>query len=97
MLLFTTMITKKQKENLVKKTQTHKEDTGSPEVQIALLTKRIEDLSSHLKKNKKDIHSRRGLLQLVADRQKHVKYLQKKSPKRMQQIAEKLNLKQKKS
>ena len=93
---FMAMVTKRQKQNTVKKTQTHKQDTGSPEVQIGILTKKIEELAKHLKSNKKDVHSRRGLLQMVADRQKHMRYLRKKSPSRMQEVAEKLNLKQKK-
>ena len=89
------MITKTKKRSVVEKTAVHETDTGSPEVQIALLTERIEEVSSHLKKHQKDIHSRRGLLQLVADRQKHMNYLQKKSPKRFNGLMKKLKLKKK--
>lgn len=71
----------------------HEKDTGSPEVQIAILTKRIEELSKHLKDHKKDVHSRRGLLAIVADRQSHLRYLQKKDKKRYNAIVKKLELK----
>lgn len=71
----------------------HEKDTGSPEVQISLLTKRIDELQGHLKKHMKDIHSRRGLLQMVADRRSHLKYLEKKSRKRYEAILKKLDLK----
>lgn len=87
------MIKGKKKEKLIKGHQTHEKDTGSPEVQIAVLTKRIEELSSHLKKHKKDNHSRRGLIQMVADRRTHLKYLERKHKDRYQVIAKKLNLK----
>lgn len=73
----------------------HKEDTGSAAVQIGLITKRIEELAKHLKKHQKDNHSRRGLLQLVADRQKHMKYLQKKDMKSYEAVMKKLDLKKK--
>lgn len=89
------MLTKTKKQKVMKDVQVHEKDTGSPEVQIAVLTKRIEELSSHLKKHKKDNHSRRGLLQLVATRQSHIKYLQKKDPKRYSAVAKKLELKKK--
>ena len=71
------MLSKRVKENEVKKTQRHDTDTGSPEAQVALLTRKINELSNHLRTHKKDFHSRRGLLQMVADRRKHLKYLQK--------------------
>ena len=87
------MLTKRQKINATKDLQRHEGDTGSPEYQIALLSRRIGELSTHLRKNKKDFHSRRGLLQMVADRRKHLKYLAKKSPKAYQNILDKLNLK----
>lgn len=73
----------------------HDTDTGSPEVQISVLTRRIEELASHLKKNHKDNHSRRGLLSMVSNRQAHMNYLQKKSPKRFNSLMKKLNLKKK--
>ncbi len=73
----------------------HDKDTGSAEVQIAILSRRITELTGHLKKHQKDIHSRRGLLQMVANRQTHLKYLQKKNPKRYSAITKKLELKKK--
>jgi small subunit ribosomal protein S15 len=76
------MLSTKKKQTVIKKVQTKEGDTGSPEVQIALLTEKIGALSKHLKKNTTDKHSRRGLLQMVADRRKHLKYLEKKDPKR---------------
>ncbi|MAG12527.1 30S ribosomal protein S15 [bacterium] len=87
------MATKKQKENIIKKYGRKEGDTGSPEVQIALLTKRINELAAHLKKNRKDNHSRRGLLQLVADRHAHLRYLKKKSAKKYGEIRKKVGLK----
>ena len=86
------MISKTKKQKIIKETQIHDKDTGSPEVQISILSKRIDELASHLKKNSKDNHSRRGLLAMVADRQAHMKYLEKKDPKRAKEIAKKLGL-----
>jgi small subunit ribosomal protein S15 len=80
------MLTKKKKQAIIKKAATKEDDTGSPEVQVALLTERISALSKHLKKNTKDRHSRRGLLQMVADRRKHLKYLEKKDLKRYKEV-----------
>ncbi|MBI2086803.1 MAG: 30S ribosomal protein S15 [Candidatus Zambryskibacteria bacterium] len=82
-----------KKEKIIKEAAIHEKDTGSPEVQISILTKRIEELSKHLKKNVKDVHSRRGLLAMVANRQKHLKYLEKRSPKRAAALQRKLGLK----
>lgn len=65
----------------MKKTRLHDKDTGSSEVQISLLTERINELTAHLKKNKKDFHSRRGLLKLVSKRRSHEKYLGEKKKK----------------
>ncbi len=87
------MLTKNKKSKIVREVQVHDKDTGSPEVQIAILTKRIDDLASHLKKNAKDNHSRRGLLQMVATRKTHMKYLEKKNPKRYGALVKKLGLK----
>ncbi len=87
------MLTKTKKSKIMKEVQVHTEDTGSPEVQIAILTKRIDELAAHLKKNAKDNHSRRGLLQMVADRKKHMKYLEKKNTKRYSALVKKLGLK----
>lgn len=89
------MLTKTKKAKVIKDLQVHDSDTGSPEVQIGILTRRIDELASHLKKHKKDNHSRKGLLQLVADRQNHMKYLQKKDPKRYSAVLKKLELKKK--
>ena len=72
------MLTKTKKSKIVKEVQVHATDTGSPEVQISILTKRIDELATHLKKHKKDNHSRRGLIKMVADRRTHLKYLERK-------------------
>lgn len=87
------MLTKRVKENTLKETRRHDTDTGSPEAQVALLTREIEELSAHLRKHKKDFHSRRGLLQMVADRRKHLNYLEKKDEKSYQALIKKLGLK----
>jgi len=87
------MITKAKKQKLISEVRVHDTDTGSPEVQISILTKRIEELSKHLKTHAKDNHSRRGLLAMVADRQAHMKYLEKKNPKRASTLQKKLGLK----
>jgi small subunit ribosomal protein S15 len=84
------MLTKTKKQRVIKENRLHEKDSGSPEVQISILSKRIDDLARHLKKNQKDNHSRRGLLQLVADRQSHLRYLQKKDTKRYQAALKKL-------
>lgn len=86
------MLTTRQKTKIIKETGTHDKDTGSPEVQIALLTKRIAELTDHLKKHKKDNHSRRGLLGMVADRQTHLSQLKKNYPRRYSAIARRLEL-----
>lgn len=87
------MLTKTKKQKVIKGSQTHDKDTGSPEVQVSLLTERIEELAKHLKKNKKDKHSRRGLLGMVAERRAHLNYLAKNDPKRYKAITKKLDLK----
>lgn len=87
------MLTKTRKQRVIKEVAVHEKDTGSPEVQIAILTKRIEELSKHLKTHKKDVHSRRGLLAIVANRQSHLRYLQKKNTRRYNAIVKKLELK----
>jgi len=81
-----------EKKELVALSATHPSDTGSPEVQIAILTKRITELTEHLKIHKKDLSSRRGLLGLVNKRRKLLVYLMKKDEKRYQVITEKLGL-----
>lgn len=87
------MLTKRQKLNATKDVKRHDTDTGSPESQVAVLTKRINELSAHLKKNAKDFHSRRGLLQMVANRRKHLQYLEKKDAKAHSSLIKKLGLK----
>jgi small subunit ribosomal protein S15 len=87
------MLTTRVKANAIKTAAIHDKDTGSPEVQISILTRKIDELANHLKKHKKDNHSRRGLLAMVADRQTHMNYLKKKHPKRYSSIAKKLDLK----
>lgn len=87
------MLTKRKKEKVIKEVAIHETDSGSPEVQIAILSKRIEELTSHLKKHDKDKHSRRGLLQMVADRRTHLKYLEGNDKKRYNAIVKKLSLK----
>jgi small subunit ribosomal protein S15 len=89
------MLTKAKKQKIIKDSAVKAGDTGSPEVQVSLLTKRIEELTSHLKTHAKDKHSRRGLLQMVADRQAHLTYLMKKDAKRYGALVKKLNLKKK--
>ncbi len=87
------MLTKRRKQNVIKEAQRHELDTGSPEVQIAILTKRIDELAAHLKKHAKDKHSRRGLLAMVADRRRHLKYLESTDKRRYSAIVKKLRLK----
>ncbi len=87
------MLTKRKKTAIIKEAGIHDKDTGSAEVQIALISKRIGELTDHLKKNNNDKHSRRGLLQLVADRRSHLKYLETNHKKRHVAIVKKLGLK----
>lgn len=87
------MLSKRQKANAIAESKRHDTDTGSPEAQVALLTRKINELASHLKKNAKDFHSRRGLLQMVADRRKHLKYLQRKNEEAYNALIKKLGLK----
>ncbi len=87
------MLLTKKKQIIIKKYQTHKTDTGSPEIQIAVLSEKIKELTSHLKKHKNDNHSRKGLLQMVADRRTLLNYLSKKDEKRYKSLIKKLNLK----
>ncbi|MFY9140983.1 MAG: 30S ribosomal protein S15 [Thermacetogeniaceae bacterium] len=81
-----------EKKEVIEKYQIHERDTGSPEVQIALLTERINYLTEHLKVHKKDHHSRRGLLKMVGQRRGFLNYLREKDPARYQAIIEKLGL-----
>ena len=87
------VISKTKKQKLIQGVAIHEKDTGSPEVQISILTKRIEELAKHLKTHAKDNHSRRGLLAMVANRQAHMKYWEKKRPKRASVLQKKLGLK----
>jgi small subunit ribosomal protein S15 len=86
------MLTKQEKEKIIVDFETHKGDTGSPEVQVALLTKRINDLTEHLKTHRKDHASRRGLLKMVGTRSALLKYVSKKDVKRYQNIISRLGL-----
>jgi small subunit ribosomal protein S15 len=83
---------KDEKQTIIEANKVHEKDTGSPEVQIALLTSRIQNLTEHLKKNDKDHHSRRGLLKMVGQRRKLLAYLQKKDIERYRAIIEKLGI-----
>ncbi|RMF79165.1 MAG: 30S ribosomal protein S15 [Chloroflexi bacterium] len=85
-------LTKTEKEQLIADYGLHEGDTGSPEVQVALLTSRISQLTEHLKIHKHDEHSRRGLLKLVGQRRRHLNYLNRKSPERYQTLIQRLGL-----
>ena len=87
------MLDKKTKDAIIKKFQPHKDDTGSPEVQIAILTEEINELSDHLKIHRKDFHSRRGLLQKVGNRRRLLRYLQAEDAKRHEKLVDRLKLK----
>lgn len=86
------MLTTEAKQAIIKEFAVHEGDTGSPEVQIAILTNRIVYLTEHLKEHKKDHHSRRGLLKLVGQRRSMLDYLRRKDIERYRAILEKLNL-----
>ena len=83
---------KDEKKAVIEEYKTHETDTGSPEVQIAILTKRINDLTEHLKIHKNDHHSRRGLLKMVGQRRNLLNYLTKKDIDRYRDIIAKLNI-----
>ena len=85
-------MTKEEKQQIITDYAVHEGDTGSPEVQIALLTKRIEELNTHLSANAKDHHSRRGLLKMVGHRRNLLAYLQKNDIERYSAIIKKLGL-----
>ncbi len=86
------MITKEQKEQIIKEYATKEGDTGSPEVQVAILTTRINQLNEHLKDNPKDFHSRRGLLKMVGQRRNMLAYLREKDIERYRNLIARLNL-----
>ena len=83
-----------KKQEIINSFKQHEKDSGSPAVQIALLTARITQLTEHLKKNKHDESSRRGLLRLVGQRRRHLAYLGKTNPEKYREVTEKLNLRQ---
>ncbi len=87
------MLTKRVKSKLVGEHQKHDKDTGSAEVQTAVLSRQIDELATHLKKNPKDNHSRRGLLKMVSKRRKLLSYLQKREPASYSKLIKKLELK----
>ena len=86
------MLLKEEKTAVIEANRPHENDTGSPEVQIAILTKRINDLTEHLKTHKKDHHSRRGLLKMVGHRRNLLNYLAKKDIERYRAVVAKLGL-----
>ena len=83
---------KDEKKKIIKKFAREKGDTGSPEVQISLLSAQIEKLAAHLKEHKKDVHSRRGLLSMVAKRRRLLNYLKKRDEKRHKDLTKGLKL-----
>lgn len=86
------MLSKETKTKLVKEYKTHQVDTGSPEVQIALITERINDLTQHFSENKKDHHSRTGLMKLVGRRKRLLEYLKSQDISRYEKLIKRLNL-----
>lgn len=88
------MLATKKKQTVIKKNRIHDKDTGSPEVQVAILSEQIDALAKHLKKHKKDNHSRRGLIKMVADRRTHLKYLERKDKARYAALVKKIDLAQ---
>ncbi len=86
------MIRKEDKTNVIAENRTHDKDTGSPEVQVAILTARIKELTEHLKEHKHDNHSRRGLLKMVGKRRKMLDYLYKKDIERYRALISKLGI-----
>jgi len=93
---FSYMLKSKKKQAVIKNSRKHEKDTGSPEVQVSMLSEQIKELTKHLKKHQKDNHSRKGLLQMVAKRRSHLKYLEKNDTRRYNAIVKKLSLKSKK-
>lgn len=86
------MINKDDKDQIIKDFARHEGDTGSPEVQIAILTKRIVQLTEHLQTHKHDNHSRRGLLKLVGQRRRHLNYIANKDPEKYRELLDRLKL-----
>jgi len=87
------MLDKKKKQQLINKFKTHENDTGSPEIQIAILTEEIKELTDHLKEHKKDFSSRRGLIRKVSLRRKLLRYLEKENENSFDDIVKKLKIK----
>ena len=85
-------ITNKEKKKIVKKFGRHEKDTGSPEVQIALISEKIQELTEHLKEHKKDFHSQRGLLNLASKRKKLLSYLRRKDYIKFEKVVKELNI-----
>ncbi len=88
-----TMLTKRTKSKITADFGIHEKDTGSANAQVALLSRSIEDLTKHLKKNPKDQHSRRGLLKMVSQRRRFLDYLKKRQPAAYEKLIKKLDLK----
>ena len=87
------MLTKRVKSRIIGEHKVHEKDTGSAQVQVAMLSRQIDELAAHLKKNPKDNHSRRGLLKIVSHRRRLLGYLKKKEPKEYEKLIKKLGLK----
>ena len=87
-------LTKQKKTKVIETSKTHEKDTGSPEVQISLFTEQLKKLTSHLRKNKQDNHSRRGLLKMVSKRKKLLTYLKGRDLKRYKKLVANLGLKE---
>lgn len=87
------MLTKRVKSKIITEFKKHEKDTGSAQVQIAVLSRQMDDLAKHLKKNPKDQHSRRGLLKMVSQRRRLLSYLRKREPSAYDKIIKKLDLK----
>ena len=86
------VLDRERKRAIVREFRTHERDTGSPEVQVAILTRRIEELTRHFEEHKKDHHSRRGLLKLVGARRRHLNYLKSREVVRYRELIERLGL-----
>jgi small subunit ribosomal protein S15 len=86
------LLSKEEKSKIIKNNRTHASDTGSPEVQIAIMTNRINYLAKHFENHKKDFHTRTGLMRLVGQRKRLLEYLKKKDPPRYEKLIKKLKL-----
>ena len=86
------MLLKDEKISVITEYARSEKDTGSPEVQVAIISTQIDEFAKHLKKHKKDNHSRRGLIKMVADRRTHLKYLERKNKTRYNALIKKMNL-----